>query len=51
MEVEAFCDILQETSDSIPNRDVKVIIGDANAKIGKRLVQVERMVNIREEQN
>ena len=35
MEIEAFYDILQETLDSIPNRDIKVIIGDANAKIGK----------------
>eukprot|EP00794_Sanderia_malayensis_P005102 gene5102-5748_t len=35
VEVEAFYDILQETLDSIPNRDIKILMGDANAKIGR----------------
>ena len=35
VEVETFYDILQETLDSIPNRDIKVKVGDANSKIGR----------------
>ena len=31
VEVETFCDILQETLDSIPNRDIKIRLGDAIA--------------------
>ena len=34
-ELEYFYDILQETLDSIPNRDIKVLMGDANAKTGR----------------
>ena len=35
VEVETFYDILQESLDSIPNRDIKVIVGDANANVGR----------------
>ena len=34
-EMESFYDILQETLNTIPSRDVKFIIGDLNAKVGK----------------
>ena len=35
-EMEEFYDTLQETIDSIPNRDIKIISGDFNAKVGKQ---------------
>ena len=34
-EMESFYDSLQETVNTIPSRDVKFIIGDLNAKVGK----------------
>ncbi|XP_042885955.1 craniofacial development protein 2-like [Penaeus japonicus] len=34
-EINSFYDSLQETIDSIPNRDLQVIMGDMNAKVGK----------------
>nr|XP_027222206.1 craniofacial development protein 2-like [Penaeus vannamei] len=34
-ELESFYDSLRETLDNIPNRDVRVIMGDLNAKVGK----------------
>ena len=34
-EVENFYSTLQETMDSIPNRDIKVLMGDFNAKVGQ----------------
>ena len=36
-EMEEFYNTLQETIDSIPNRDVKIISGDFNAKVGKQI--------------
>ena len=33
--MESFHDSLQETLNTIPRRDVKFIIGDLNAKVGK----------------
>ena len=35
--MEEFYNTLQETIDSIPNRDVKIISGDFNAKVGKQI--------------
>ena len=35
-EMEEFYKTLQETIDSIPNRDIKIISGDFNAKVGKQ---------------
>ena len=46
VEVETFYDILQETLDSIPNRDIKVIVGDANAKLEEWLMQMQSMTNM-----
>ena len=37
-EIENFYTSLQETIDTIRNRDIKIIIGDMNAKIGKTTV-------------
>ncbi|MCT5353384.1 endonuclease/exonuclease/phosphatase family protein [Pseudomonas aeruginosa] len=34
-EMEIFYNSLQDTLDTIPNRDVKIIMGDLNAKVGK----------------
>ena len=34
--MEEFYNTLQETVDSIPNRDIKITSGDFNAKIGKQ---------------
>ena len=34
--MEEFYNTLQETIDSIPNRDIKIISGDFNAKVGKQ---------------
>lgn len=34
-ELDQFYETLQETIDAIPARDVKIIMGDANAKVGK----------------
>ena len=36
-EIEAFYSSLQETMDSIPNKDIKVVLGDLNAKVGRQL--------------
>ena len=36
-EMGNFYNTLQETLDTIPNRDVKVIMGDLNAKVGKNV--------------
>ena len=33
--IENFYNSLQEAIDTIPNRDIKIIMGDMNAKIGK----------------
>lgn len=33
-EKEEFHNALQDTIDSIQNRDIKVVMGDANAKVG-----------------
>jgi len=35
-DMEGFYNSLQETMDSIPNRDVKIVMGDLNAKVGKQ---------------
>ena len=34
-EFEAFYSALQETLDSVPNRDIKIIMGDMNAEVGE----------------
>ena len=34
-EMDSFCDSLQETANTIPNHDIKVIMGLMNAKVGK----------------
>ena len=34
-EIETFYNALQETLNSIPNQDIKIIMGDINAEIGK----------------
>ena len=34
-EMNEFCDCLQSTMDTIPNRDVRIIMGNFNAKVGK----------------
>ena len=34
-EIDSFYNSLQETMDSIPNRDIKVVMGDFNAKVGQ----------------
>ena len=34
-EIDSFHNSLQETMDSIPNRDIKVVMGDFNAKVGQ----------------
>lgn len=33
--MEEFYNFLQETMNSIPTRDMKIVFGDANAKVGK----------------
>ena len=35
-EMEEFLNTLQETLEKIPNRDVKIISGDFNARVGKQ---------------
>ena len=34
-EIDSFYNSLQETMESIPNRDIKVVMGDFNAKVGQ----------------
>ena len=36
-EMEEFYNTLQETIDSTPNRDIKIISGNLNAKVGKQI--------------
>lgn len=35
-EIDSFYNALQETIDSVPNRDIKIIMGDMNAKVGQQ---------------
>ena len=39
--MDGFYDSLQETSESIPNRDIKIVMGDTNAIVGKSLHSCE----------
>lgn len=40
-DMDGFYDSLQETLESIPNRDIKVLMGDTNAIVGKALHSCE----------
>ena len=40
-EMEEFFNALQETFDTIPNRDIRIVMGDGNRKIGKSTITTE----------
>ena len=40
-ELEDFYNALQETIDTIPNRDIRIVMGDGNGKIGKSITNTQ----------